>query len=87
MTDKIFAKGIRVKEIGQFGSIKLSINSAEIFDPQNGFDEASGWGNFIINKSKGGNLYIEVDKWKPNKNNNDNNVVEFNQIDEDELPF
>lgn len=83
MTDKIFAKGIYAREIGNFGNIKVSINSAEIFDEKNRFDEKSGWGNFILKKSKNGKLYFEVDTWKPNSKND---IVDFDDID-DEILF
>lgn len=84
MSDITFAKGIKVKEIGNFGNIRLSINSGEIFNQQNGFDEKTGWGNFIIAKSKNGNLYVKVDTWKPNQ---EKEVVNLGTIDEDEIPF
>lgn len=83
MTEKIFAKGIYVKEFGNYGNIKLSININDIFDKQNQFDETSGWGNFIIKKSKNNKLYIEVNTWKPNEQNN--NIKEFVTVDYDAL--
>lgn len=83
MSDKIFAKGIHVREFGKYGDIKLSINSSELFNDNNQFDLETGWGNFIIKKSRNNKLYAVVDTWKPNQKEN---IIKFDDISE-ELPF
>lgn len=80
-----FAKGLRVKEVGKYGDIKLSISSSDLFCDENNFDPKTGWGNFLIKKSKNGNLYIIIDEWKPTKTNKENeNIVKFEEVKEND---
>tara|TARA_R100001086_G_scaffold205985_1_gene121790 strand:- start:1381 stop:1635 length:255 start_codon:yes stop_codon:yes gene_type:complete len=67
MADVIFPEGLSVKDPHEkapdFVRGRLSIKKSELIpwlDTQEG-----EWVNMDIKRSKGGNLYLQVDTWKP----------------------
>ena len=78
-----FAKGVNLKTIPtQYGEmISVGINTEKIFEnPMNG-----QYVNFIFKKAKSGKWYAQNNEYKKEQTNQ--NLVEFNEINENELPF
>ncbi len=86
MADIQFAKGINVKSVNtQFGEIlKVGINTAQLFD--NPIKE-TGWLNLDFKKSKNGSWYAVINDFQPSNTQQNQNIVNFDEINEDEIPF
>jgi len=89
MSDKVFLDGIRAKRVSENApewiKMKLSINRTQLISwLQN---QTGDWIDIDIKESRSGNLYCEVDNWKPeNKkdekdkaNEKKSNQAEFNE--------
>lgn len=93
MSDIQFAKGVSVKkkEFSNGGFIlKVGINMA-VFYEENPTNER-GFLNLDFKESKKGNWYAEVNTYnaKPkqeNKPDSNDDIVEFGDIDDEEIPF
>lgn len=79
-----FVNGLKIEtKTGQYGEfMKCSINLEEIFNNPLNNDK---WLNFMIFKSKAGNWYSKISKNKVQKNNE--NIVDFNEINDEDIPF
>lgn len=93
MSEIQFAQGINVKkkEFSNGGFIlKLGINMAEFYE-KNPTNER-GYVNIDLKESKKGNWYAKINTYNPkskqeNKPNTDEDIVEFGEIDDEEIPF
>lgn len=82
MPDNDFINGLKLEtKQGKYGEyIKGSIDTEGIFNnPLNN----GKWLNFMMFKSKSGNWYAKVSK----PQGQENGIVSFNKINEDEIPF
>lgn len=90
MTNIQFAKGINIKSVNtQYGEIiKVGINTSVLFD--NPIEE-TGWLNLDFKKSKNGKWYAVINDYQkksaPLSVSGQKNIVDFDEIDEDEIPF
>lgn len=67
MSDKILVGRVEVKQTKFGGLTKLSFGPNDISKLQEQAQSNKGWVNLILKESKSGNLYLEVDTWKPTK--------------------
>jgi hypothetical protein len=87
MTEKIFAKGIRIDTAngkgGEWGWLTMGIYLPDFEPFAQEHKKRSGWVNFTIKKSlKTGEPYIELDTWEPTQK-----PIEKEEITADECPF
>lgn len=93
MSEIQFAQGINVKkkEFNNGGFIlKLGINMSEFYE-KNPTNER-GYVNIDLKESKKGNWYAEINTYgstpkQENKPDCNEDIVEFGDIDEEEIPF
>lgn len=86
MSNIQFAKGVNIKSVQTaFGEIlKVGINFAQFTDNP---IKDSGWLNLDFKKSKNGNWYAEINNYQANSDNAKKNIVNFDEIPEEEIPF
>ena len=84
MADANFAKGVNVKAVKtQYGEIiKVGINYEEVGENPINDD---GWINIDILTSRNGKKYAVVDTFKPNKQETDGQIMQFD--DDGSIPL
>ena len=84
MADANFAKGVNVKVVKtQYGEIiKVGINCEKVGENPINDD---GWINIDILTSKNGKKYAVVDTYKPKKQETDDQIMQFGDIEE--IPY
>jgi len=85
MSDKQFVDGLMIKhpheKAPDFVKFKISIRRKELGNWLRARDDE--WINIDVKESKGGNLYAEVDTWKPQQQAESAPKEDFS----DDLPF
>lgn len=90
MTDKIFVDGLRItlKET-QYGEIlKLGIKSSDFMDFLAKYTNDKGYCNIDLKKGKSDKWYAELNTYKKDSSEpTEENVMSFDDIDNEEVPF
>lgn len=88
--EKVFAKGFNFKRSDNapewaIGKLSIKVSDAIEFIKQN---QSNDWVNLNILQGKQGNYYVELDTWKPENKQNQNDQ-KFNPTPEksDDLPL
>lgn len=87
--ETIFVDGMRFEKPHQnapeFVKGKISVNADNFTEFLNKHKNEKGYININLKKSKAGNLYLELDTWKPSLDNYPS--MKDEGIDPDNIPF
>ena len=84
MSDKQFPKGLFAKRhdnAPDFVLCSLSVKKKEFVEYLRTLDREDEWANFQVKRSKDGKIYVDLDTWKPEPQEQRQDPIE------DDIPF